>query len=94
MTPALLYNCYTHCNVLSLQYGSFSRSESTFTPESPGSFPLRSSYLMCERFDLRANTRRVNPASLMLLLDNLKRENRVTSMQSVRSTYIPLMLES
>lgn len=63
----------THCNFSRLQCGSFSRSESNITPETPGLFQLTSSSLMCEGFSLRAETRASKPSSPMLQLYSLQR---------------------
>ena len=48
---------YTYQTFVSLHCGSFFRSKSSFTPDSPGSFPLRSSSLRWLGFNLKAEAR-------------------------------------
>lgn len=62
----------THCSFSNLHCGSSSKRESCFTPESPGLLKDKSSSLMCEGFDLRAEARSAQPSSLIQQLDNLQ----------------------
>lgn len=62
---------HTHLSVCSLQCGFSSTVESSFTPESPGLFPLKSSSLKCEGLDVRADAREVQLFSVILQFDNL-----------------------
>ncbi len=44
---------------------------SSFTPDGPGSFPVRSSSIRCEGFDLRAEARALYPSSVILQSESL-----------------------
>ncbi len=50
---------------------SCSKSLSCFTPDGPGSFPVRSSSIRCEGFDLRADARALYPSSVILQSESL-----------------------
>ncbi len=58
--------------VFNLQFVSCSKSSSCFTPDGPGSFPVRSSSIRCEGFDLRAEARAVYPSSVILQSESLE----------------------
>ena len=45
----------------------------SFTPESPGSFPLRSSSTRCEGFDLRAEVRVAYPSPVIPQSESLEK---------------------
>ncbi len=58
----------------SLHVGSFRESRSSFTPDGPGSFPVRSSSIRCEGFDLRAEARALYPSSVILQSESLEED--------------------
>lgn len=62
---------YTDLSVSSLQCGVPSPAESIFNPESCKSLLLRSSSLKDEEFDLRAEAKVLQPASVIKQLDSL-----------------------
>jgi len=51
------FKFFFHLMVFNEQSPSCSKSLSCFTPDGPGSFPVRSSSIRCEGFDLRAEDR-------------------------------------
>ncbi len=77
-TLAVFKNNITNCSFSSLQRGSFSRSERSFTPESPGSLLLRSSSLRWEGFDISAKARAAQPSSPILQSYSLQREDTIS----------------